>query len=487
MRVAFLLHNAYALGGTVRTTFTLAQALAARHDVELVSVFRHRTRPRFADAAASGLTPKVLVDGRPGSADLDHPRRREPARYFPKGDSTFDRYHRLAEERILDWFASTEADVVISTRAGLNVLLGHFGPRHAVRIAQEHLTHDTHGHRLRRDLQRAYRSLDALVTVTEADARDHRRKMRLPADRIVAIPNGVPAPQVAPSEGESETIVTAGRLARLKRFPMLVDAFARVAADFPGWTLRIYGHGREHDRIAARIRAHGLEERALLMGTADPMEAEWAKGALAAASSAHEPFGMTIAEAMRCGLPVVSTDCRHGPGEIITDGVDGRLVARDSVRELAAGLGELMGDRELRRRMSRAAVENAKRFEPDDIARRYEELAERLGRRGTDLAEGGTGLAARGTTAGASAPARSAPARTAAAVGTAAPASAVANSAAAPGTSGTATAPAEDTSVAHPPPRVGFRNRLAVTAATSGILVRGALRRVRRLAAGNRW
>ncbi len=45
------------------------------------------------------------------------------------------------------------------------------------------------------------------------------------------------------------------------------------------------------------------------MGRAAPLETEWVKGSIAAVTSVEESFGMTIVEAMRCGLPVVSTDC----------------------------------------------------------------------------------------------------------------------------------------------------------------------------------
>lgn len=45
MHISFLLHNAYGVGGTIRTTFNLAGALAGHHDIEIVSVFRHRDVP----------------------------------------------------------------------------------------------------------------------------------------------------------------------------------------------------------------------------------------------------------------------------------------------------------------------------------------------------------------------------------------------------------------------------------------------------------
>jgi hypothetical protein len=79
---------------------------------------------------------------------------------------------------------------------------------------------------------------------------------------------------------------------------------------------------------------------------------------------------------MRCGLPVVSTDCPYGPGEIIQDGTDGRLVPVGDRDAFAAALLELVGDDERRRRMSRAALENARRFAPGPVVAQAERLLE---------------------------------------------------------------------------------------------------------------
>ncbi|OEV09618.1 glycosyl transferase, partial [Streptomyces nanshensis] len=190
---------------------------------------------------------------------------------------------------------------------------------------QEHLTLATHPARLKLMLRGTYPRLDAVTTVTEADARDYRRILRLPGVRIEALPNSVPEPDVRPADGTGKWVVAAGRLAPAKRYDVLIRAFARVVAERPDWGLRIYGSGREREKLRLLIDELGLYNHVFLMGPAHPIEAEWAKGAIGAVTSSLESFGMTIVEAMRCGLPVVATDCPHGPGEIIRDGVDGLL------------------------------------------------------------------------------------------------------------------------------------------------------------------
>ncbi|MEU6815375.1 glycosyltransferase family 4 protein [Streptomyces sp. NPDC046860] len=382
MKISFLLHSAYAIGGTITTTFNLAGALAERHDVEIVSVFRNRERPTFTLDPRVRLRP--LVDLR---EEQDHPAHREPARVFPTAEGRHGEYSRLTDERIAECLATTDAEVVIGTRPGLNVHLARQAPGHVLRVGQEHLTWDHHSPQLRTVLRRAYRGLDLLTTVTEADARAYRRGAWLPAVRVEAVPNSVPEPVLAPSDGSTRIIAAAGRLVPMKDYETLIRAFAHVAAAHPDWRLRIYGRGEERDRLRALIERLGLSESAFLMGAAVPMESEWVKASIATASSNFEPFGMTIVEAMRCGVPVVSTDCAHGPGEIIRDGVDGRLVPVGDADAFGAALLDLVRDDERRRTMGKAALENSRRFAPDTVVAHAENLladalaAKKAGRR----------------------------------------------------------------------------------------------------------
>lgn len=387
MHISFLLHNAFAVGGTIRTTFNLARALAERHDVEIVSVFRHREEPTLG--APEGVLLRHLVDLRENSGGYDggHPDIDRPATVFPRGDGRHRQYSRLTDTRIAEHLRSLTADVVVGTRPGLNCHIARQARRGPVRVGQEHLTLDSHGPRLRREIARRYLLLDAVTTVTEADARAYRSRLRLPGVRVDAVPNSVPAPGVAPADSTGRYVVAAGRLTPVKRYDLLIRAFSTVVAARPDWRLRIYGagdaSGDERATLRALVDERGLHDHVHLMGTVDPLEPEWVKGSIAAVTSTRESFGMTIVEAMRCGVPVVSTDCPHGPREIIEDGVDGRLVPVGDVDAIADALLTLIADDELRRRTGLAALASSARFDPARIAERHEELFAALIARGT--------------------------------------------------------------------------------------------------------
>ncbi|WP_171164169.1 glycosyltransferase [Streptomyces sp. I05A-00742] len=387
MKIEFLLHNAYGIGGTIRSTVNLATALADRHEVRIISVNRPVDEPELTIDPRVRLTP--LVDLREGTEGDEYgtPLNGRPSEIFR--DERIDNGRMaataLTDQRVAAHLAATDADVVIATRPKLIGYLARYGGDRYLRLGQEHLTHEAHVPELHAVMDPAIAALDAFVTVSEADAGHYREA--LPADRraqVLSVPNAVPAPDAEPSDGTSKIIVSAGRLVGVKRYDRLINAFAKIADERPDWQLRIYGRGTSKAKLRRQIEELGLYERITLMGARSPIETEWAKGAVAAVASDAESFGMTIVEAMHAGLPVIATDCPYGPREILTDGTDGVLVPlapqdeAGSVDAYAEALLKITGDAGLRSRLGAAARAAAHRYEPEAIARRYEELFEEL-------------------------------------------------------------------------------------------------------------
>jgi glycosyltransferase involved in cell wall biosynthesis len=378
-KVLFLITDGFGIGGTIRTTFNLAGELAERgHDVEVLSTLRRRDVPQMAAHPAIRLT--ALLDARPAHPDYVHddPRRGRPAVVYPRADYRSADYDLLVEERYRDYLAAHDADVVIGTRSGLIAYVARFAPQRMVRIGQEHLTRRQNRAALNEVMPRHYRRLDAFVTVSERDAEDYRANVRMGRTRLLHIPNSVPAPAIPPSTGTAKLVVAAGRLVKSKRYDVLIRAFAKVIAEHPGWRLRIYGGGDKDAELRALVLELGLHNHVLMMGRFAPIEPEWAKGSVAAVPSDREPFGMTLVEAMRCGVPVVSTDAPYGPAEILADGEDGLLTPVGDVDAMADALLELIGDPGRRRAMAAAALANSARYDPAPIAERYERLFEEL-------------------------------------------------------------------------------------------------------------
>ena len=375
MKVLFLISDGFGIGGTIRTTFNLAEALAARgHDVEVLSMFRRRDVPELP------LDPSVrlmsLLEVRPDHPDYDStdPLRGRPAEVYPHEDFRAGDYDLLVEDRLAHYLRRSDADVVIATRPGLIALVAQLAPERMIRIGQEHLTRAMHSRGLRAAMAPHYGRLDAFVTVSARDAKDYRHHLKLPNTRLLFIPNSVPAPRVPVSDGRHPIVVAAGRLVANKRYDVLIRAFATVVEKHPDWQLRVYGGGERRAELRRLIVELGLHNHVLMMGGFTPIEPEWAKGAIAAVPSDKEPFGMILVEAMRCGLPVVSTDAPYGPAEILDDGVDGLLTPVGDHAAMAQALLELISDPDRRSDMAAAALRNSARYDPRPVAERYEEL-----------------------------------------------------------------------------------------------------------------
>jgi glycosyltransferase involved in cell wall biosynthesis len=195
------------------------------------------------------------------------------------------------------------------------------------------------------------------------------------ARKTAILPNPIAiAPPGPAREKTGKTAIAIGRFVPDKGFNLLLDAFARIAARHPEWSLVIWGDGPLRAELEAQRARLGLEERVQFPGrTADPFS-ELRAADLFAMSSRREGFPMALGEAMACGLPAVSFDCPSGPRQLIRPGLDGVLVPDGDVPALAEAMSALMVDDAERARLAERAPDVLDRFGTAKIMAEWESL-----------------------------------------------------------------------------------------------------------------
>jgi glycosyltransferase involved in cell wall biosynthesis len=132
-------------------------------------------------------------------------------------------------------------------------------------------------------------------------------------------------------------ILGIGRLSKQKDFGTLIQAFAQVRRQLKS-RLVILGEGElrsELERIACN---EGVQEDVSLPGFVRNPYPFFKNAKVFALSSRWEGLPNALIEALACGTPVVSTNCPHGPAEILADGRFGQLVPVGDVTAMAKAL-----------------------------------------------------------------------------------------------------------------------------------------------------
>ncbi|GJD46963.1 D-inositol-3-phosphate glycosyltransferase [Methylobacterium cerastii] len=138
-------------------------------------------------------------------------------------------------------------------------------------------------------------------------------------------------------------IVAAGRLHPVKDYPTLLRAFALLRRSIPA-TLVILGEGDARAELEALAGELGIVHHVEFAGfVSNPLPLIHVADVFVL-SSLSEGLGGVLVEALAAGTPVVSTDCRHGPNEVLGGGLYGRLVPVGDVEMLANAMKETLDD-----------------------------------------------------------------------------------------------------------------------------------------------
>lgn len=126
-------------------------------------------------------------------------------------------------------------------------------------------------------------------------------------------------------------------------------------------------------QLELMIKQANLTDRIIFKGITKDIESVLITGDIYAMMSASEGFGLSMAEAMAKGLPILACDTWLGVSDLVQDGYNGILVS-DNSDDIACGLKKLMSDNELRAILGKHAANSIKQYAPDIIWDKWEEL-----------------------------------------------------------------------------------------------------------------
>jgi glycosyltransferase involved in cell wall biosynthesis len=247
----------------------------------------------------------------------------------------------------------------------------HLWGRYAGLLAKvPHLVHVEHNSRERYNWWRLWQAkwlsqhTAAIVGVSEG-VRDALVQRGFPAERCIAIPNGIElrrfeAADQTPWDRRSASIIMASRFARQKDQGTLVKAIELLRHDGLKPHLAFAGLGKSRliQKIQRQVEAAKLQSQIQFLGQVQGLHKTLMQHQIFVLSTHYEGMPLALVEAMAAGCACIATDV-VGVRGVIEDGITGLLVAENDPQDLANAIGKLLRQPELARSLGDAARQKA--------------------------------------------------------------------------------------------------------------------------------
>lgn len=213
--------------------------------------------------------------------------------------------------------------------------------------------------------------LDVNIVLTEHDKKKYDTIS--PNSNNIAIYNPLSFTTKIKSNCNNKKFISVGRLTKQKGYDLLINAFYLFSKDNTDWTLDIVGEGEEEKTLSELIEKLKLKDRIRINPFSTKIESFYLNSSVYISASRWEGFGLVLIEAMECGLPIISFE-NSGPREIIENNINGILVERNNVRELANSMVYLANNQYIINKLSKKAQERARNFSINYIGERWRNI-----------------------------------------------------------------------------------------------------------------
>ena len=224
----------------------------------------------------------------------------------------------------------------------------------------------------RKKLIHEIKRLDKFVVLSHEDCEAWTK-----LDNVIVIPNSISYFPSSSSTCKDHKVIAVGRYTYQKGFDMLIDAWRIVSQRHPDWKLNIYGSG-DNEIYQSLADSKQVGDSISCHSAVNNIYEKYLESSIFVLSSRYEGFGLVLAEAMSCGIPVVTFTCPCGPKDIVTDKVDGLWVEPGNVYDMADKICYLIEHEDERIDMGQKAAESSLRYREEPIMNKWIELFDNL-------------------------------------------------------------------------------------------------------------
>lgn len=197
-------------------------------------------------------------------------------------------------------------------------------------------------------------------------------------DKFRIIPNGLSFNEYLPAEEINNKKPVVLIVSRLDDAPKKLTIALRIWGNIKhnpiakDWELKIVGTGPDEEMYHRIVKREHLPD-VIFTGRMNPVP-YYKEASIFMMTSKSESWGLTLTEAQQMGVVPIAFNTYESLTDIITDGIDGRIISEGDIEGYSNALIQLMGDRKKREVIAEKGLTTCRRFSSEKIAAKWWKL-----------------------------------------------------------------------------------------------------------------